>query len=422
MQLYKQTKLPTFLWFINILLNLNTQHLFLFITVFTVSVGPVLGLPLNLNQWILLIWLFYQTFFIRVKTNIRIQLGVFIFSYFSFIIYNQYFDWEMLKKIIGIAILSITFYNYVYHYRNRIQEIFSVFLYISIIISFIAIIQQIGWILKIPLMYDFNYLGIKNYVDNVGPIIRSTSIASEPAHLAYMLVPSFFIAFGSILSNKMPFHMSFFKRWIIVIAMLLSFSLIGYFSMLVCVLYLFVYIKTDTLKKLYISFFIFPIVIITAALNFGNVASRLSHMINNSFEVNSSTLSQWGLISNLYVAYSSLTNTPFGTGIQTHQYNYDKYFSDLYYLGTIRINEIDANSLILRMISELGIIGVSTIILFYVFFRIRKKIFFFELYFVLNTIAFLFIYLYAIRNGAYLDPMLWLFISIANLTKKISNA
>ena len=108
--------------------------------------------------------------------------------------------------------------------------------FISIIISYIAIIQQIGWILKIPWMYDFHYLGIKNYIHTIGPIIRSTSIASEPAHLGYMLVPAFFIAFGSILSNKMPFYMSFFKRWVVVIAMLVSFSLIAYFSMLVCVL------------------------------------------------------------------------------------------------------------------------------------------------------------------------------------------
>ena len=421
MELYQQTKLPTFLWFINNLLKLNTQHLFLFMTVFTVSVGPVLGLPLNLNQWILLAWLCYQSL-IRDRPNIRIQLGIFIFSYFSFIIYNQYFDWEMLKKILGIAVLSITFYKYVYHYRNKLQEIFAVFLYVSIIISFVAIIQQIGWILKIPWMYDFNYLGINNYIHTIGPVIRSTSIASEPAHLAYMLVPSFFIAFGSILSNKIPFHMSFFKRWVVVIAMLLSFSLIGYFSMIVCVLYLFIYLKTDTLKKLFISLFLFPIISITAALNFGNVANRFSYMINNSFEVNSSTLSQWGLISNLYVAFSSLINNPLGTGIQTHQYNYDKYFVDLSFLGTIRINEIDANSLILRMISELGIIGISIMILFYFFFRIRNNKYFFELYFILNTSSFLFIYLYAIRNGGYLDPMLWLFISIASLTKKISNA
>jgi hypothetical protein len=422
MELYQQTKLPSFLWFINNLINLSTQHLFLFMSVFTIAVGPVLDLPLNLNQWIILAWLCYQALFTRDKANIRIQLGIIIFSYFSFIIYNQYFDWEMLKKFFGIAILSITFYKYVYHYRNKLQEIFAVFLYISIIISFIAIIQQIGWVLKIPWMYDFHYLGIKNYIHTIGPIIRSTSIASEPAHLGYMLVPAFFIAFGSILSNKMPFYMSFFKRWVVVIAMLVSFSLIGYFSMLVCVLYLFKYVKTDTLKKLYISLFLFPIIVITTASNFGNVAYRISNMINRSFEVNSSTLSQWGLISNSYVAFSSLINNPLGTGIQTHQYNYDKYFVDLSFLGTIRINEIDANSLILRMISEFGIIGISMIILFYFFFRIRNNKYFFELFFILNTSAFLFIYLYAFRNGAYLDPMLWLFISIASLTKKISNA
>ena len=35
------------------------------------------------------------------------------------------------------------------------------------------------------------------------------------------------------------------------------------------------------------------------------------------------------------------------------------------------------------------------------------------------VLAFLFIYLYAFRNGAYLDPMLWFFISLAVISKRI---
>jgi len=329
---------------------------------------------------------------------------------------------EMLKKIMGVGVLSITLYKYVFNYRNRLEHIFSIFIYISILISSIAIIQQIGWLFKIPGLYDFGYLGINNYVHNIGPIIRSTSIASEAAHLGYMLVPSFFVAFGSLLTKKIPFYLTFYKRWIIILAMVSSFSIIAYFSMFVVIMYFFIFGKINLWKKINISMFLSPIIILVVVLNAGNVASRISRITTMTFEVNTSTLSEWGLISNLYVAYSSLVNNPLGTGIQTHQYNHEKYFANLSFLGTIKINSIDANSLILRMISEFGLIGIIIIFGFYFLFRIKDKRYIYELYMFLNTIAFLFIYLYAIRNGAYLNPILWFFISIAVLTRKISNA
>ena len=418
----EKIKMPNLTWFLNNLFNLKNQHIFLFFVIFSISSGPIEGIPLNINQWVSILWLVYQIFFIRDRKNINYYLMIIIFIYLSVFLHNEYFSMEMLKKIIGVGVLSITSYKYVFHYRNRLEDIFSMFLYMSIIIALIAIIQQIGWLFKIPWLYDFGYLGINNYVHNIGSIIRSTSVASEAAHLGYMLVPSFFVAFGSLLTKKIPFYLTFYKRWIIILGIMSSLSVIAYFSMFVIIMYFFIFGKINLWKKINISMLLTPIIILVVVLNAGNVASRITRMTTTTFEVNSSSLSQWGLISNLYVAYSSLVNNPLGTGIQTHEYNHEKYFDNLSFLGTIRINPIDANSLILRMISEFGIIGIIIIIGFYFLFRIKNKRYIYELYMFLNTIAFLFIYLYAIRNGAYLDPILWFFISIAVLTRKISNA
>jgi len=418
----KKIELPNFSWFLSNFFDLKNQHIFLFFVIFSIASGSIEGIPLNINQWITILWMIYQILFIRDRKNINYYLIILIFIYISVLLHNEYFSMEMLKKIMGVGVLSITSYKYVFHHRNRLEDIFSIFIYISIIIASIAIIQQIGWFFQITWLYDFKYLGINNYVHFIGSVFRSTSVASEAAHLAYMLVPSFFVAFGSLLTKKTPFHLSFYKRWIIILGMVFSFSVIGYFSMFVCIAYLFIYGKIKLFKKIYISILVAPVIILVVAFNAGNVASRITRMATTNFEVTSSTLSQWGLISNLYVAYSSLVNNPLGTGIQTHEYNYDKYFSNLSFLGTIRINEIDANSLILRIISEFGLIGIIILISFYFVFRIKNQKYPYELYMFLNTIAFLFIYLYAIRNGAYLDPLLWYFISIAFLSKKISNA
>ena len=156
--------MPSLNWFLQNLFNLKNQHIFLFFVIFSISSGPIEGIPLNINQWVSILWLVYQIFFLRDRKNINYYLMIIIFIYLSVLIHNEYFSMEMVKKIIGVGVLSITSYKYVFHYRNRLEDIFSMFLYMSIIIAFIAIIQQIGWLFKIPWLYDFGYLGMQFFL------------------------------------------------------------------------------------------------------------------------------------------------------------------------------------------------------------------------------------------------------------------
>jgi len=395
------------------LIKIRNQHIFFILSLFTLGVDPFPGIPLNLSQWIVLLWFLYQSLF--TKKIIGIYLILFNVALFwgSIILYYHNFDFEMLKKLIGIFIYSFTLYNYVYHYRYKLQEVISFYLFACIIISIIAIVQEIGWFIKISWLYDFSYLNITNPLTPMGKLFRATSITSEPAHLAYMLFPGFFLSVLSILGINKLVLIKKYQILIIVTAMIFSFSLVGYFSMIICLIYYIISSSFNKGKKILLVGLL-TLLFVTIIKN-ENIFDRIKLMQTETFAITSNTKSQWALISNAYVAYSSLINNPLGTGIQTHQLNYNKYISGIYSLGEFNVNTEDANSLYLRLISEFGIFGICAIISFYLFFKIKDSTK--SPYRVLNTLALFFLFIYSIRMGGYLNPLFWFFVNITIVTK-----
>ena len=94
------TLLPNFSWFLYNLFKIRKQHLFSFLAIFTISVGSIKGMPLNLNQWIIIFWFIYQCLFIRVKMNINYYISISILLFISTIFHSQYFSWEMIRKFL----------------------------------------------------------------------------------------------------------------------------------------------------------------------------------------------------------------------------------------------------------------------------------------------------------------------------------
>jgi len=90
-------------------------------------------------------------------------------------------------------------------------------------------------------------------------------------------------------------------------------------------------------------------------------------------------LSVFALTSNAVVAYQSLKNDPlFGSGLGSHPVSYDKFMSTpeaKIFLGGYAgaINKNDACSLLVRLFSETGLLGVIMAIYFVIRYRLKLK-------------------------------------------------
>ena len=90
--------------------------------------------------------------------------------------------------------------------------------------------------------------------------------------------------------------------------------------------------------------------------------------------------SSYALLSNAYIAINNFLDHPLGTGLGSYETRYDVYKKDLILPYNIEVNKsdelnkADANSLFLRMLSDLGVFGIFLILsFFYLYYLLLKK-------------------------------------------------
>jgi hypothetical protein len=126
-------------------------------------------------------------------------------------------------------------------------------------------------------------------------------------------------------------------------------------------------------KYLFLSFPIILVIILSDELRV-----RFLEIFSVIFSTNTIKIADLGsssltFFNNLFVASKSFLDNPlFGSGIGNHSIAYDKYI-ELSNLPDAGLNKGDANSLYLRILSELGLFGILTSILFFLKFNLFKK-------------------------------------------------
>ena len=141
-------------------------------------------------------------------------------------------------------------------------------------------------------------------------------------------------------------------------------------------------------------------------------------------DVNVDNVSSYTLISNLLVAKKVIGNSPIlGGGLGSHPINYDRYILTIdgagpWIRGNVILGRLDANSLGTRIISELGLMGLIFISLF--FLKTYKGIDENNLRLVYSIYIYLILVL--IRSGTYgsLDLFLFIFILYFSTIEKIT--
>ena len=255
----------------------------------------------------------------------------------------------------------------------------------------------------------------------LGSKFRANSILPEPSHYAFVLSPLLFIALERFFFRSRKTQLlTIWQSGFVIIGFLISLSSSGFILLIVCMILL------GTSKFIAIRIWILAIVLFFG-LNFlyynnDNFKTRVDNSFglifsDNKTDVNQSDFSSFTLYNNFIIAYTNFLNHPFiGSGLGSHSLAYEKYSITRHdrslseNLSSTELNTDDANSLFLRIMSELGSFGLILLFIF-LFKNYSAKINTeFDLLWIINKASLVLIIGALLRNGHYFLMGLPLFI------------
>lgn len=316
-------------------------------------------------------------FIIKFKNKFTYLLITLVFVILTSI-YNIYMDnntfFLFIKQLIVICFIAFVCFIFVYNNKNNLDYIINLYIQISLIMCCIAIFQEICWFIGFKSGYDLSYLIINNQqISTSGPMLRVTSICGEPPVLSYALIFATNISIFEILTMDYTFVKNKIQVFILFIGMLLTYSTIGYLSIILSICFiLFWNFKKINFKSLFLltSVFIMFFCIGKTGIK-GRIEQTLSSVTKN-LDINRSVYlnrSSYDLAVHFLRVYYDFQENPFiGKGLGS--YNYSKNAQKLErfsYMKEIAFSREDTISFVLKVISELGLFGIIILIIFILF-------------------------------------------------------
>jgi hypothetical protein len=252
-----------------------------------------------------------------------------------------------------------------------------------------------------------------------GILPRAIGLSAEPGHFSILMLPGVYLILLKFSRVKIDFFISRASAFLILIAFLLSFSIVGYFGFLLCVFNIFREDISKNFKNVILIIFV-VLGMFFAVFTNPQLIYKLSSLVDMSkdatgYEYTTSDATGFALVSNLIVAKYNLIGTNYmGSGIDTHQYAYDKIIYSQFPESSLMnlLNVRDGGSLLIRIPSEFGVFGCLLVVYFLYKHKIKLDLAIASEQMVLNNLAFIMIIAFSFRNGDYLSPFLWFFVSI----------
>lgn len=309
---------------------------------------------LNISQWKKIY--FITLIVLGIEINIKIINGFSIFP--------------LLKQFLPIVIIYVT--TYFFLKKNSLNKIFDYYLKILFVACIFGIVQFI-------LDHFFN-IYLFQYIPR-----RIDSIFREPSHFASMIVPG--LIYGIFNFKKYQLFTLVF-----VINLFLTFSFAGYLALLLT--FILIFFTKEKLKIFFISLGLISLIIFVILtidkknVNNGFLSSILKNQIklrdisktinlsdfNNYIDNDVRNLGIYSVSSNLVATANFLINNPLGSGLGGHEEAYYYYTNQYQMYGSFTqsdtmkkkrygYNSKSAHSLLIRIVSEFGIIFIIFILL-----------------------------------------------------------
>lgn len=342
-----------------------------------------------LNYIPLLILLFIFSFKYRFPTHLLyIFLPLLLFG-----VVNVYFgnnSFPEFFKIFGNVFISVLFFHYVFEYYERdVSRFFSIYMQFCVIASVIGIVQVFSYIIGFKYGFNYSWLGFNKWGIIPGSIfgIRANGFFSEPSYLAATLGAAFFVSLYNLIMRK-TYFVSRTASILIIVALLLTFSTVGYLGILFTILLLLINfgfvryialivplvfslyfvlynnvdefkVRMDGINELY---FEDVLEIENKDANASGYKQKWKPKVNVLGKIHGSS---FVLFNNYVVAKENFFSNPlFGTGLGSHGHAYEKYNLNKFMGNEYKFNTADANSMLLRLLSETGLFGIVLMFLF----------------------------------------------------------
>ncbi len=297
---------------------------------------------------------------------------------FSIIIGNNTFAF-FIKVYAGLLMAYYFYYYVIMEFNYNIEQLFKWYLKGAYIAALLGVFQFISF--QIGYYGGYTFWGILNkwaQPSGGGAFgIRINSIFSEPTHLAAVLSAAFFVSVYNI-TRRETFGLSRFQSWVIILIYILSFSGLGQSGIFITLILL-------TLSYGFVKYiaFIIPVLIVLFNFLYNNVVEfkerydSLTGLFSGTqeFKLGKTHGSSYILYNNYNVAIENFKNNfVFGGGIGSHPLAFEKYSlaKNITKYG-FNLNSADANSMLLRLISETGLFGVLLILFIVVKYYVRRN-------------------------------------------------
>ena len=296
--------------------------------------------------------------FILYLKKIKLNSKLFYFIVFSFLtglISVIFFQMEFLpffKTIIPIIIIYLSNYYIIEKNNGRLNKIIEIYIQIAYYAAILGIIQ-----------FLFSLIGIN--ILNSKVIGRIDSITYEPSHFAAVILPAVIFTILQIKKYRL-------RAIVLLLSLIGTISLTSYLAVLII---LSIYFSSRIKIIFIIPLFIISFQYLTKLNNNFNERYQSSKeiLIGNN-DITNSNLTVLSFATNLEVALFSIKQNPiWGSGIGGHKTNYERYYENTAFAKSdyYGFNSIPAHSLFIRIISELGLVGILIYITF--FFRVYVK-------------------------------------------------
>lgn len=273
---------------------------------------------------------------------------------------------QFLKVFIGLTLSYFFYYYVILQFDFDLDQLFRWYLKGAYLVALIGIFQFISYQLNFQAGYNYSWILNKwGFIPGGNFGIRVNSIFAEPTHLGAVLSAAFFISLYDIFRKEQR-YLSRFKCGVIIIVYLLSFSGLGQIGIFLSLIVLAINfgLVRYILLLIPVSIILFN-VFYNNSIDFRERYEGLVHLYTTGdFQLGKTHGSSFILYNNFNVAVENFkTNFLFGTGIGSHGTAFEKFsMAKTFKVYGFNLNSADANSMLLRLISETGLFGVGIFI------------------------------------------------------------
>ena len=274
-------------------------------------------------------------------------------------------------KVAGSILLPYVFYAYVWrHFKYDVERLFTIYLKGAYVVSIIGILLFIDSFLGNNLLH---FLQSFIYLDTIDASIgiRLASTLGEPTYFANVILPAGVVAmFRLIVKQGTGIGIDYLtkrKALVFIVALLLTYSAIAFLGLFLGGIFLL--LRHGAIRYA----IIIPLIVIFARIVIFQVPEledRYQGVLSVSVEEKQTGDfhgSSFILFNHAYITWMNLKENPlFGTGLGTHAIATEKYS-----LGNKGVeyhyrtqNAQDASSMLLRILSELGLFGGILVFIF----------------------------------------------------------